>query len=116
LCDVIGTITSTIPSTTRKRTLRDFNTRKLSILFASDLVSRGLDIPLLAIVISYDAANSEIDQVHRNGRTARAGRPGKAITFKSAGRANSIQSGSENDYKRYDAALAALRDEALRGK
>lgn len=75
---IIGTITST---TSRKRTLRSFRTGKLSILIASDLVARGLDLPNLAHVVNYDMPTSLTNYVHRVGRTARAGKEGAATTL-----------------------------------
>lgn len=74
----IGTITST---TSRKKTLRGFRTGKLSILIASDLVARGLDLPNLAHVVNYDMPSSLTSYVHRVGRTARANREGSATTL-----------------------------------
>ncbi len=77
----IGTLTSTLPRSTRERTLRSFSSGAVSILVASDLVSRGLDLPNLAHVINYDVPSSLTSYVHRVGRTARAGRKGHAWTF-----------------------------------
>lgn len=51
---------------------------------ASDLVSRGLDLPNLAHVINYDVPNSVESYVHRIGRTARAGKKGQAWTLYTA--------------------------------
>jgi ATP-dependent RNA helicase DDX51/DBP6 len=78
---LIGTLTSTTRSSTRASTITSFNTHKLSILVASDLVSRGLDLPDLAHVINYDIPASVTNYVHRVGRTARAGRKGWAWTL-----------------------------------
>lgn len=74
----IGTITST---TSRKRTLRGFRTGRLSVLVASDLVARGLDLEGLKVVINYDMPTSLTSYVHRVGRTARANREGSAVTL-----------------------------------
>ncbi|KAM3065815.1 ATP-dependent RNA helicase dbp6 [Clarireedia jacksonii] len=70
----IGTLTSTTRSSTRKAHLNAFHS-------ASDLVSRGLDLPNLAHVINYDVPGSVTSYVHRVGRTARAGKPGHAWTL-----------------------------------
>lgn len=78
---LIGTLTSTTPYTTRRETLRSFNTGKLRILVASDLVARGIDLPSLDHVINYDIPSSVASYVHRVGRTARAGNRGKAWTL-----------------------------------
>lgn len=80
----IGILTSTTPRAARKSTLKSFNAGKVSILVASDLVSRGLDLPNLAHVINYDVSTSLTSYVHRIGRTARAGKRGHAWTLYTA--------------------------------
>ncbi|KAI0865421.1 P-loop containing nucleoside triphosphate hydrolase protein [Xylaria cubensis] len=77
----IGTLTSTMPYATRRDTLRSFNARKIRIIVASDLVARGIDLSLLDHVVNYDMPSSIASYVHRVGRTARAGRTGKAWTL-----------------------------------
>jgi len=61
--------------------LRAFSQGKLRILVASDLVSRGIDLANLDNVINYDLPMNETSYVHRVGRTARAGREGRAWTL-----------------------------------
>jgi len=65
----------------RNATLDDFKAKKIQILFATDLVSRGLDIDDISCVINYDLPRSPADYIHRIGRTGRAGKSGLAITF-----------------------------------
>ncbi|KAF4622687.1 hypothetical protein G7Y89_g14340 [Cudoniella acicularis] len=77
----VATLTSTTRSSTRHAALKSFEAAKLSILIASDLVSRGLDLPNLAHVVNYDIPTSVASYVHRVGRTARAGREGHAWTL-----------------------------------
>lgn len=77
----ISTLTKSTTTSSGRRTLSSFRAGKTSILIASDRVSRGLDIPELAEVINYDMPTSVTSYVHRVGRTARAGREGKAITL-----------------------------------
>ena len=48
---------------------------------ATDVASRGLDIPNVAAVLNFDPPHGVEDYVHRIGRTGRAGRDGRAITF-----------------------------------
>jgi superfamily II DNA/RNA helicase len=58
-----------------------FRSRKIDILVATDIVARGIDIDDIAIVINFDVPHDEEDYVHRIGRTARAGRGGRAVTL-----------------------------------
>ncbi|KAI1136641.1 P-loop containing nucleoside triphosphate hydrolase protein [Hypoxylon sp. FL0543] len=81
LGSLIGTLTSTTQYATRKRTIQSFLAGKLRILVASDLVARGIDLPSLDHVINYDMPSSVASYVHRVGRTARAGKSGKAWTL-----------------------------------
>merc|ERR1739846_251042 len=65
----------------RSGMLKKFKQRNRNILIATDVASRGLDIPHVDVVINYDIPTHSKDYIHRVGRTARAGRAGKAITF-----------------------------------
>ena len=65
----------------REQTVRDFKSKKIKILVATDILSRGIDIKGIEIVINYEVPHDEEDYVHRIGRTARADRTGEAITF-----------------------------------
>lgn len=133
----IGTLTSTTPTHTRRKTLRAFTTPSspIRLLIASDLVARGIDLPNLDHVINYDLPPSVAGYVHRVGRTARAGRSGCAWTLvgddesgwfwgkiaKGAGvrRAQKmertrIEEMSEERVEEYEAALEKLGKEAGR--
>ena len=58
-----------------------FKSGQVSVLVATDIVSRGIDIDDILMVINYDVPHDAEDYVHRIGRTARAQRDGVAITF-----------------------------------
>jgi ATP-dependent RNA helicase RhlE len=70
-----------LSQTGRIETLQKFKAGKLRVLVASDLASRGLDIPYLPFVINYELPRSPKDYIHRIGRTGRAGAPGTAISL-----------------------------------
>ncbi len=65
----------------RQRALDEFKKDRLQILLATDVASRGIDIDNVTHVINYDAPTSYEDYVHRIGRTGRADKRGKALTF-----------------------------------
>ncbi|OAF68308.1 hypothetical protein A3Q56_03954 [Intoshia linei] len=61
--------------------LNRFKSNIVKILFATDVASRGLDIPAIDLVVNHNVPTRAKDYVHRVGRTARAGRVGSAITL-----------------------------------
>ncbi|XP_075153015.1 putative ATP-dependent RNA helicase DDX47 [Haematobia irritans] len=65
----------------RLAALNKFKAKNRSILISTDVASRGLDIPHVDVVLNFDIPTHSKDYIHRVGRTARAGRAGKAITF-----------------------------------
>jgi len=65
----------------REDALRRFRNQRSAVLIATDVASRGLDIPDLDMVINFDFPGGMEDYVHRIGRTGRAGRKGDAISF-----------------------------------
>lgn len=65
----------------REQALADFRSKKLKVLVATDLASRGIDIEGITHVVNYDLPQEPEAYVHRVGRTGRAGREGVAIAF-----------------------------------
>jgi superfamily II DNA/RNA helicase len=65
----------------RMATLDDFRKDRLTLLVASDVAARGLDIPAVSHIFNFDVPTHAEDYVHRIGRTGRAGRTGTAITI-----------------------------------
>jgi ATP-dependent RNA helicase RhlE len=65
----------------RTETLSRFKAGKLRVLVATDLASRGIDVPFLPYVINFELPRSPKDYIHRIGRTGRAESPGKAISL-----------------------------------
>jgi superfamily II DNA/RNA helicase len=76
-----GALHGDMDQRTRMQTLDDFRKDKLTILVASDVAARGLDIPAVSHVFNFDVPTHAEDYVHRIGRTGRAGRSGTAITI-----------------------------------
>ncbi|WP_418595170.1 DEAD/DEAH box helicase [Ponticoccus sp. (in: a-proteobacteria)] len=65
----------------RDRALKSFKEGELTVLVATDVAARGIDIPSVRYVYNYDLPNVPDNYVHRIGRTARAGRDGTAIAY-----------------------------------
>lgn len=72
---------SDLEQTERDKVMLDFKARRIGVLVATDIVARGIDIDDIEMVINYDAPRDAEEYVHRIGRTARAGKAGKAITL-----------------------------------
>lgn len=65
----------------RSRVFDAFCSGALSILFSTDVAARGLDVPDVKWIVQYDPPSDPKEYIHRVGRTARAGRSGKALLF-----------------------------------
>ncbi len=65
----------------RSRIMDNFRDEKFRIMIATDIASRGIDVPHIEHVINYDLPQAPEDFVHRIGRTARAGSVGAALSF-----------------------------------
>lgn len=76
-----GKISSDLKQEEREEVMLGFRQRKIPLLVATDVVSRGIDIDSIEIVVNYDVPPNEEDYVHRIGRTARASREGEAFTL-----------------------------------
>lgn len=77
----VGEMHSDLEQAQREFIMHEFKTGRISILVATDIVSRGIDIDDIRLVINFDVPNDSEDYVHRIGRTARANNDGVAITF-----------------------------------
>lgn len=77
----VDEIHSDLEQAEREQTLLNFKNKKLNILVATDILSRGIDIEDIDLVINYDVPNDGEDYIHRIGRTARAATDGTAYTF-----------------------------------
>lgn len=68
----------------RTQVLADFKAARLTVVVATDVAARGLDITELPVVVNYDLPRSTSDYTHRIGRTGRAGESGLAVSFVSS--------------------------------
>jgi ATP-dependent RNA helicase RhlE len=75
----------------RTRALRDFKTGRATVMVATDVAARGLDIDNLPVVINYDLPMVAEDYIHRIGRTGRAGAEGLALSLVSSAEANLLR-------------------------
>ena len=85
---------SDLTQTMREEVMLKFKAGKINIIVATDILSRGIDIDDIELVINYDVPREAEDYVHRIGRTARANKDGRAITFvseKEIGRLKTIE-------------------------
>lgn len=87
----IEELSSSLTPSTRNSVLLKFQTGKVDGIICSDALARGIDIANVDVVISYDAPRHVKTYIHRIGRTARAGRPGTAVTLLVATELNAFQ-------------------------
>ncbi|XAR56199.1 RNA helicase [Bertholletia excelsa] len=76
----------------RERTLNGFRQGKFTVLVATDVAARGLDIPNVDLVIHYELPNDPETFVHRSGRTGRAGKEGTAILMFTSSQRRTVRS------------------------
>ncbi len=74
-------ISSNLEQSEREEVLRGFRSGRISLLVATDVMSRGIDIKEIDMVINFDVPQDAEDYVHRVGRTARANKEGEAVTL-----------------------------------
>lgn len=80
----VGAVHSDLEQEQREEELAAFKSGKISIIVATDVLSRGIDIKGIDLVINFDVPGDAEDYVHRIGRTARADASGIALTFVNA--------------------------------
>lgn len=76
----------------RERTLNGFRQGKFTVLVATDVAARGLDIPNVDLVVHYELPNDPETFVHRSGRTGRAGKEGSAILMFTSSQRRTVRS------------------------
>ncbi len=84
-------LTGDLPQNRRLKVMDDFIKGKFSLLVATDVAARGLHIDNLDMVFNYDIPQDCENYVHRIGRTARAGKKGKAVTLAIEGTASHLK-------------------------
>ena len=77
----VAAISSDYEQKQREAVLLGFRSKRVRVLVATDVVSRGIDIKDINLVVNFDVPNDAPDYVHRVGRTARANTTGVALTF-----------------------------------
>jgi len=77
----VEAISSDFEQSKREEIMTDFRANKIRVLVATDVISRGVDIPQIDLVFNYDAPGNAEEYVHRIGRTGRAGAEGVALTL-----------------------------------
>ncbi len=76
-----ATISGDVPQNERERIVQRLRAGTLSVLVATDVAARGLDVDRIGLVVNFDVPRETEAYVHRIGRTGRAGRTGTALTF-----------------------------------
>ncbi|CAA7405742.1 unnamed protein product [Spirodela intermedia] len=106
----------------RERTLNGFRQGKFTVLVATDVAARGLDIPNVDLIIHYELPNDPETFVHRSGRTGRAGKEGTAILMFTGSQRRTIKSLERDVGCRFEfisppsvPELPALEDDGPRG-
>ncbi|ODV97659.1 hypothetical protein PACTADRAFT_78117 [Pachysolen tannophilus NRRL Y-2460] len=101
----VTSLHSEMPQSERTNSLHRFKASAAKVLIATDVASRGLDIPQVELVINYDIPQDPDDFIHRVGRTARAGKKGESIsvvTEKDVERVLAIENRINKKMDKYD--------------
>jgi len=77
----VEAISSDFEQSKREEIMREFRANKIRVLVATDVISRGVDIPEIDLVFNYDVPGNAEEYVHRIGRTGRAGAEGVALSL-----------------------------------
>ena len=77
----IAEMHSDLDQAKRDDVMLDFKAGKIQVIVATDILARGIDVDDIEMVVNYDVPREAEDYVHRIGRTARANRDGRAVTF-----------------------------------
>ncbi|CCD23124.1 ATP-dependent RNA helicase DBP8 NDAI_0B00900 [Naumovozyma dairenensis CBS 421] len=98
----VASLHSYMPQQERTNSLHRFRANAARVLVATDVAARGLDIPIVELVINYDIPSDPDTFIHRAGRTARAGRSGDAISFVTQRDVSRIEAIEERINKKMD--------------
>ena len=110
----VGALHGDMDQRSRMSMLANFKDDKITLLVASDVAARGLDIPDVSHVFNYDVPTHAEDYVHRIGRTGRAGKSGKAFTIVTAADKkyiDAIEKMSDQKIEWYNGDLSSLKQE-----
>lgn len=110
----VGALHGDMDQRSRMSMLANFKDDKITLLVASDVAARGLDIPDVSHVINYDVPTHAEDYVHRIGRTGRAGKLGKAFTIVTTADKkyiDAIEKMSDQKIEWYDGDLSSLKQD-----
>lgn len=99
----VAGISSDLEQSKREEIMRDLRSNKIRVLVATDIISRGVDIPEIDLVINYDVPGNAEEYVHRVGRTGRAGKDGVGLTLV-----------NENDMQKFEAIEKLIQQKILR--
>jgi superfamily II DNA/RNA helicase len=88
----VGALHGDMDQHARLATLDSFRENRITLLVASDVAARGLDIPAVSHIFNFDIPTHSEDYVHRVGRTGRAGRKGEALTIVAKGETKYVES------------------------